>query len=645
MSKKNTTQEVQENLFKFSFGDDFIKHHAGQIVTDQNYAIVELIANAWDAGSIKVDIRWPEQSGVMQIIDNGIGMTKDELLYRWGKFNYNRVAEQGGKDAVFPKSVVAAKRKVFGRNGVGRHAMFCFSSEYMVETTKDGYVTIIKVTKSNGNTPYEVEVISSKKIAGNEHGTIISATIDTQNIKMMETGKVIELIGSRFISDPQFHVSVNGKLVQMTDISHLTEDILLPFGEKVIKIKRIKGETAKNTKQNGIAWWYNRRLIGTPHWYFSDNNLIDGRHPIAKQLLYIINVDFINEMSVKKDWSGFYISDEIIRLQNAVFEFIQDDIKTLLYETRKERRLQVYQTNNRQLRNLPPSAKQDIVSFIEEVQSKCPTIGINELEATVEVLAIMEKARSGYELLEKIALFNSNDVDTLNDILDRWTVNDAKKVLGELRWRLELISKLEKLLENPLADELHDLQPLFEHGLWIFGPEFEAIEFISNRSLATVIKIMLKDKAIDNERKRPDFVILPDSSIGVYSCDKYDSEHETSDFNKIVIVELKRGGIPIQSEQKDQALLYARELRKSKKVSLGTPIIAYVLGSEIVHEANEKMIEGQIEIIPCRYNVILRKAHARIFNLSQKIKEIKQISYESEMDEVFGNVSQSELFQ
>ncbi len=50
-------------------------------------------------------------------------------------------------------------------------------------------------------------------------------------------------------------------------------------------------------------------------------------------------------------------------------------------------------------------------------------------------------------------------------------------------------------------------------------------------------------------------------------------------------MELKRAGIPIDTKHKDQFLLYARELRKSKKVSLKTPLIAYVLGSEIEPEA------------------------------------------------------------
>ncbi len=89
------------------------------------------------------------------------------------------------------------------------------------------------------------------------------------------------------------------------------------------------------------------------------------------------------------------------------------------------------------------------------------------------------------------------------------------------------------------------------------------------------------------------------------------------------------------------ALLYARELRKSKKVSINTPIIAYVLGSEIEAEANEIVSEGPIKIIPHRYNTILAKAHSRTFNLIRKIEEIKKITYSNEIDDFFAEPENS----
>lgn len=637
--------KLLEKQFAFSFGDEFLRHHAGQIVTDQNYAIVELVANCWDAGSTDVVIKWPEEGGLLSVQDNGIGMTKTELLYRWGKFNYNRIAEQNGNNAIFPPKTSHGKRKVFGRNGVGRHAMFCFSDEYELITKKNGEYSHIRITKStNGEKPYEVEIVESKSIEKFEHGTKILTNINSDIIQLLTTTRVIELIGSRFISDPQFNVLVNDHPVKMTDLSHFTETFQLKFKGKDFEIRRIYGEKGKNTKQNGIAYWYNRRLVGSPNWYSSETQIIDGRHPIAKRLLYIVVADLIPETNVKKDWSGFYITQDVIEFQNVVIEFIRDDLKNLLYDTRKERRIQAYEANRTQLAKLPRSSRENIVNFLEEVQAKCPTIGVQELETTAEVLAKMEQARSGYALLEKMAFFNPEDIDSLNEILDQWSVDDAKKVLGELKWRLQLISKLEEIVEDPKSDELHDLQPLFEHGLWIFGPEFESISFISNRSLSTVIKNLFGDKVVENARKRPDFVALLDSSIGIYSCDTFNEDHEPNDFDKIVIVELKRGGIPIDSAQKDQALLYARELRKSKKVSLTSPIIAYVLGSEIAPEANVIIQEGPIKIIPLRYNTILSKAHARTFNLIKKIEEIKDISYDSEMDELFGLIDEANLF-
>lgn len=638
-NKSNTEQ------FKFSFGDDFLKHHAGQIVSDQNFAIIELVANCWDAGSTKVNVSWPVGNGKLIFSDNGIGMTKDELLYRWGKLNYNRISEQGGRDAVFPKNTIHGSRSVFGRNGVGRHAMFCFNSNYELITKKDGEYTHIRVQRTeNGETPYTVELIESKSIDKKSHGTEIFTSINEEDKSLIAQEKVIELIGSRFISDPQFNVIVNGHDVEMTDISHLTENFEINLKGKIIHGKRILGERGKNTKQNGIAWWFNNRLVGTPNWNSFDGHLIDGRHPVAKRVLYIVKADFINPVNVKKDWSGFYNTEEIIEIFNAVNEYVRQDIRNLLFETRKERRIQAYEANRITLSILPKESKERITLFLDEVQSKCPTIGIPELETAVEVLANMEKAKSGYSLLEKLAHYSPDDIDNLNDILDQWSIDDAKKVLSELRWRLELIKRLEELAEDPKADELHDLQPLFERGLWIFGPEFESISFVSNRSLATIIKNKLGGGETDFKRKRPDFIVLPDSSIGVYSCERFSEDHEVDEFEKIVIIELKRGGVPIDFEQKNQAQLYTRELRNSNKVSMDTPIIAYVLGSEITPQANNTINEGATTIVPMRYNIILKKAHSRTFNLIKKIEEIKEITYSTEVDEAIGVSTSPNLF-
>ena len=91
----------------------------------------------------------------------------------------------------------------------------------------------------------------------------------------------------------------------------------------------------------------------------------------------------------------------------------------------------------------------------------------------------MEQARSGYDLLKQLQECSPEDLDTWNRLMQKWTATNAEIVLNELEHRLRLIKRLQELVDSPKADELHDLQPLFERGLWMFGVEYEAIDFRS----------------------------------------------------------------------------------------------------------------------------------------------------------------------
>jgi hypothetical protein len=189
------------------------------------------------------------------------------------------------------------------------------------------------------------------------------------------------------------------------------------------------------------------------------------------------------------------------------------------------------------------------------------------------------------------------------------------------------------LVENPSADELHDLQPLFEAGLWIFGPEYEGIgKYTSNNSLSTVIKKFFSKKKVKlkNPRKRPDFVLLEDSSIGVYSADDFDDSSEVDAINKVFIVELKKGGFKVSHKEKRQALDYALNLFDSGAFSSNDPkIVCCVLGAKIDHSARFPSKEGENIIVKTKtYESVLRRASARTHHLIRKIEETKGISTE-----------------
>jgi hypothetical protein len=262
------------------------------------------------------------------------------------------------------------------------------------------------------------------------------------------------------------------------------------------------------------------------------------------------------------------------------------------------------------------------------------------------VLSKLEKTRTGYDILDQLSRLKLDEIDALSELLQTWSVHEVRVVLNELERRLKIIERLEQFIEDPTTDELHELQPLFEQGLWIFGPEFESIQFTSNRTLSKVIRDLLGDTApvqLSNPRRRPDFVILPDSSIGVYSSDSFDEQSEVNGYEKILVVELKRGGSRITYEELNQGNSYARELRNSGKVQRSTRITVLVLGTEISGDVVEPLEQGNTTTSARTYSVVLKQAHARTFHLHRKLKEVRDLDLaDPEVEAIMNAPVQSE---
>jgi hypothetical protein len=223
----------------------------------------------------------------------------------------------------------------------------------------------------------------------------------------------------------------------------------------------------------------------------------------------------------------------------------------------------------------------------------------------------------------------------------------AKVVLDEIEVRMKLINELQIKVQDKKTDEVQELQPLFEAGLWIFGPEFETIEYTSNVGMTKVLRDLFKINS-NGSLFRPDFVVIPDGSIGVYSLPLYDGE-DGSEYaiDKVIIIELKKPGIKIGLEQKDQCWKYVKELYEKGAITTNTKVQCFVLG-EILDplEANERSEnDNRVRIRPMTYDTILTRANSRLLNLKKKIKnapflnsQLKQFAEKTE-----SYISQNEL--
>ncbi len=466
-----TTLENQSHLP--SFAPNFLDDHARRMISDPEIALIELVANCWDAGADRVDIKWPEVSrpDLIEIRDNGTGMTSEQFLQRWLELNYDRVKNQG-EDVIFPPDNRSSHRKAFGRNGKGRHSMFCFANEYFVESWCNGEANIYRVVRSTQTnlTPYEVIDVDSTKQDG--HGTNISAELARNHIEI-ET--VRDLLGSKFVTDPTFKIYLNGQLVKLTSLEHIidTHEISIE-GVGVIKVSQVDTQaTSRTSRPHGVAWWVNKRLVGKPSWKNISLN-VDRRTVEARRYTFVVEADILVS-DVNEDWSGFRNTEQYEKVHRSVEKHIRSRLVELMRDVHKTRKRIVLEVNRDRIVSLPLSSRYYIGKTIDDIQSEVPSINENVLSATVAVLSNLEKARSGFTLIEQLAELDINELDGLSDILQKWSVQEAQIVLNELERRLRLIEQLELFVDDPHSDELHDIHPLFERALWIFGPEYESI--------------------------------------------------------------------------------------------------------------------------------------------------------------------------
>jgi len=622
------------------FEERFLEKYVGtKLLSDPVTAVIELIANSWDAGATEVYIRWPDERGDdFIILDNGCGILEEEFIKIWSTMAYDRT-KTNGKYA--SENGLQLKRIAFGRNGIGRFAGFCFAQDYYIssKTKKGEWFNYIVTSKIEGKPLALIKDGLSSRLRKNG----MKITIKNANVHGITLDEIRSEIGMRFFSNDTFKVYIQNKLITFDDISsqNISEEPLT-IGEDIARIIIIDTvETDKSTKHHGIAWKVNNRLVGDITWDgLSNQYYIDGRRMESRRYSFIVIADFLQNY-VLPDWSGFEKGNNIVfNTLSVVYKFIWNKIIDLSKDQREASFNRIKQSLNTEIKKMSPLRKEKWEQFIKTVQEKCPSLNEPELSTLGSVLANLELSQDKYDLLNQLNDLSPDRLDDLNNILQNWSVEYAKITLDEIGNRLSLLKQLDQKLHAKKADEVHELQPLFEKGLWIFGPEFESIEYTSNKGMTTVIHELFGD-TMKASLNRPDFVIRPDSTVGLYSRPSYDENFEEIGVEKLIIIELKSPGVKLRDDEINQPKKYADELfSKGLLQNNISKVTCFVIGGSITEgqEGETTSRNGSVRIRPIVYDIVIRRAKSRLFNLYDKIKEspfMKDIdkSYTKEIEE------------
>jgi hypothetical protein len=568
---------LQNSLFE----DDYLLRELGQVAHVPQVALTELVANAWDAGATRVDLILPGEIGsTLTVTDNGHGMSPAQFKKRWMTLGYDRLKHQGA-NVEFPVGRNIRPRRAYGRNGVGRHGMLCFADAYSVQTWRDGVLATFVVGTESGPSPF---VLRSEMLDQcNGSGTRLSVTVTR---KLPDADEILTVLAARFVHDPEFEVQVNGVQRSFTEIEGRVSEELLDIGTGRNATVIVIDSTRLNhsSVHQGIAFWVQRRLVGSPSWAVGQVANFDGRTRFARRYKVIVDTQGF-EGDVEQDWTAFRATDAVRDLYRATAEHIGRVAQDLAAEIVEAASEDALVQNRAELASLGQGARLEVAEFTKVVAQAHPTISPDFLTTAVKAVIHLERTKSGAALLQKLSSLPPDDVAGLDRLLTEWTVKDALRVLDEIDGRFSVIETVRRLADDSQTDELHTLHPLILRSRWIFGPEFESHEYCSNVTLQTVARELFKsqDAQFINERHRPDIVVLPEKTTwqmtGIESFDPLDPT--LTRLQHVLVIELKKGGFELTRKEVNQADGYVQDIAASGAMS-GTPFIcAWIVGQKI----------------------------------------------------------------
>lgn len=179
----------------------------------------EIVANAWDADAKRVDVVLSSDDERIEISDNGMGMSRDEVVDNFLTVGFRRRDQVGDKTPL--------GRRPMGRKGIGKLSIFSIARYAEISTFNGSDVTaflldrseIRESVKSGDDEAYEPTELDADQHFEESGTRIVLKGLDRAVVGMTVLGlrrriaRRFSILGSRF----DFEVFVNGELVGPAD--------------------------------------------------------------------------------------------------------------------------------------------------------------------------------------------------------------------------------------------------------------------------------------------------------------------------------------------------------------------------------------------------------------------------------------------
>ena len=197
---------MENNGFKIKFDKNTIDHLGIKLYSSFPPVIAELISNSYDADAENVEIRINYAEKVVTVIDDGSGMNHDELNQNFLVIGRNRRKAEGtGLSNV-------KNRKVTGKKGLGKLAVFGIAKTIEVYSVKDGVKNAFSINydemKAENEAEYKPKVICENENTDDKSGTIVKIREMKQNAIMSIDDLAYNLSRRFSFYDAEFEVKL-----------------------------------------------------------------------------------------------------------------------------------------------------------------------------------------------------------------------------------------------------------------------------------------------------------------------------------------------------------------------------------------------------------------------------------------------------
>lgn len=616
---------MENNGFKIKFDKNTIDHLGIKLYSSFPPVIAELISNSYDADAENVEIRINYNDKEVTVIDDGIGMGHEDLNKSFLVIGRNRrLAEGTGVSN-------GKKRKVTGKKGLGKLAVFGIANIIEVYSVKEGVKNAFSINydemKAQNETEYNPKIICENEKVDEKNGTIIKIKEIKQN-KIMNIDELAYKLSRRFsFYDKDFKVKLINE--DSGEEKNITKSIYFDNLEKEFEWKFPEDFSDEINTINEFRRLNEHGIIGkiytksTPLMKKDCGFLLYVRNKLASENVFFddrandsfnsyvtgfFNIDFIDDsneedyISTARQSILWEETESTMQLKTDLNKLISK-ISSLWREKRKEK-------------------KEELLTLDESLFKGLSAVDISNINRVKNTLLRNSATIDDIELIRSAlySLINSYKFETFKNYIhslkeDNLTVEEIEKITSDWEYieakelaqvavgRIKAIEQFEKYVKTNKTETGY-IQPFLQKFPWILDPRITTFE--REKTYSEILKDNFSDEKLEGSNRRIDFL-----------CNLVNGE--------LIIVELKRPNIKISLEEITQALDYKIFVEKHYKLEKITTFLIsdrYDMDDKAAITANSLEKAGNLFIRS--YSDLLRDAKKFNQEFINKYDEIKE---------------------